>query len=170
MLQRQATSFRAADDAGWAATGRRNATSATPRFRSYIRVKRAAHSWHGQKCSTCRCCFRARTNGGAADSPGFVRRSVSTRNNFPSRSRRKGFEHCTFAHRLSIISPDSCKGQNNTHSGVILITCNLLARLSWTHLGTRFQELSFENGFVCRSFGNRCRRFVDTIAANRSRR
>jgi hypothetical protein len=49
-----------------------------------------------------RCCCRARTNGGAADSPGFINRLVSTRKSFPSLSRRNGLWHCGFAHWLNI--------------------------------------------------------------------
>src|SRR5208283_4021499 len=65
----------------------------------------AAHSSHSQKCSTCRCNCRARTKGGTADSPGLCKRSVSTKNNLPSLSRRKGLEHWELAHRLNINSP-----------------------------------------------------------------
>ena len=84
------------------AAARRNGTNATPASRSYTSVHSAAHSSHSQKCSTCRGCCLARTNGGVADSPGLVTRSVSTKNNFPSRSLKNGLPHCELAHRLSM--------------------------------------------------------------------
>lgn len=71
-----------------------------------------AQSSHSQKCSTWRCCRRARTNGGAEHSPGLVMRSVSTRNSFPSLSRRKGLAHWALAHRLSIIFTSFLACQN----------------------------------------------------------
>jgi hypothetical protein len=82
------------------AAGRGNGASRTPRSWSWTRVHTTAHSSHSQYRSI-RERGRSGTNG---EAPGSLERAglVSTTNNFPSRSRRKRFEHCGFAQWLSI--------------------------------------------------------------------
>lgn len=128
---------------------------------------RAAQSSQSQKCSTWRCCRRARTNGGPADSPGLVKRSVSTRNSFPSRSRRKGFEHCTLAHRLSIILPlRFCSARVNAAQwkrNLVALSLPEFAERHFSGISRRASSSSWMKTLECLPIGNLCRLVDEAI-------
>ena len=107
---------------------------------------------------------RARAKGGTADSPGLVTRAVSTRNNLPSLSFRKGLQHCELAHRLSMFAllpapPRTVlanhwipKGEHYACHGTFQPYGPSSASPELILTGTFFRS--------CPLIGNRCRRLV----------